>query len=161
MPVQWMVGTNGDDQQVSIKVRALVVDARVREYVLGPPHEVTERLFVVRRVFRVNDALPEDAAPKWQWQRGGWLMVDRLTGRISAVNLPEFDAVYSASSWPTEPQKACAEEASLTSPARRRWPGLRLFRARLAAIANPSQLRSCGLLQANLRYPRSHCGHSE
>jgi hypothetical protein len=26
-------------------------------------------------------------------------MVDRLTGRISAVNLPEFDAVYSASSW--------------------------------------------------------------
>ncbi|PYX72083.1 MAG: hypothetical protein DMG78_13220 [Acidobacteria bacterium] len=99
LPVQWMVGTNGDDQQVSIKVRALVVDGRVREYVLGPPHEVTERLFVVRRVFRVNDALPEDAAPKWQWQRGGWLMVDRLTGRISAVNLPEFDAVYSASSW--------------------------------------------------------------
>jgi hypothetical protein len=98
-PVQWMVGTNGDDKQVSINIRALVVDGRVREYVLGPPHEVTERLFVVRRVFRVNDALPEDAAPKWQWQCGGWLMVDRLTGRISAVNLPEFDAVYSASSW--------------------------------------------------------------
>jgi len=99
LPVQWMVGTNGDDQQVSIKVRALVVDGRVREYVLGPPHEVTERLFVVRRVFRVNDTLPEDAAPKWQWQRSGWLLVDRLTGRISAVNLPEFDVVYSASSW--------------------------------------------------------------
>jgi hypothetical protein len=47
----------------------------------------------------VNDALPENAAPKWQWQRGVWLLVDRLTGRISAVNLPEFDAVYSASSW--------------------------------------------------------------
>jgi hypothetical protein len=99
MPVQWMVGTNGDDQQVSIKVRVLVVDGRVREYVLGPPHEVTERLFVVRRVFRVNDALPEDAAPKWQWQRGGWLIVDKLAGRISAVNLPDFDVVYSASSW--------------------------------------------------------------
>ena len=54
MPVQWMVGTNGDDKQVSIKIRALVVDARMREYVLGSPHEVTERLFVVRRVFRVN-----------------------------------------------------------------------------------------------------------
>jgi hypothetical protein len=99
MPVQWMVGTTGDDEPVSIKIRALVVDGRVREYVVGPPHEVTERLFVVRRVFRVNDALPEDAAPKWQWQRGGWLLVDRLTGRISAVNLPEFDVVYSASSW--------------------------------------------------------------
>ena len=99
MPVQWMVGTNGDDKQVSIKVRALVVDGRVREYVVGPPHEVTEQVFVVRRVLRVNDALPEDAAPKWQWQRGGWLLVDRLTGRISAVNLQEFDVVYSASSW--------------------------------------------------------------
>jgi hypothetical protein len=99
MPVQWMAGTNGNDEQVTIKIRALVVDARVKEYVVGPPHEVTERLFVVRGVFRVNDALPEDAAPKWQWQRGGWLLVDRLTGRISAVNLPEFDAVYSASSW--------------------------------------------------------------
>jgi len=98
MLVQWMLGTNGDDQQVSIKIRAMMVDGRVREYVLGPPHDVTERLFVVRRVFRVNDALPEDAPPKWQWQRGGWLMVDRLTGRISAVNLPEFDVVYSTSS---------------------------------------------------------------
>jgi hypothetical protein len=71
----------------------------VREYVLGSPHEVTERLFVVRRVFRMNDSLPEDSAPRWQWQRGGWLLVDRLTGRISALNLPEFDAVYSAATW--------------------------------------------------------------
>jgi hypothetical protein len=97
--VQWVVGTNGDDQPVTIKIRALVADGRVREYVLGPAHEVTERLFVVRRVFRVNDSLPEDTAPKWQWQRGGWLLVDRLTGRISTVNLPEFDVVYSAASW--------------------------------------------------------------
>ena len=82
MPVQWMVGTNGDDEPMSIKIRALVVDGRVREYALGSPPEVTERLFVVRRVLRVNDALPEDAAPKWQWQRGGWLLVDRLTGRF-------------------------------------------------------------------------------
>ena len=39
------------------------------------------------------------AAPRWQWQRGGWLLVDRLTGRISPINLPEFDAFYSAASW--------------------------------------------------------------
>ncbi len=69
---------------MTLKVRALVVDGRVKEYVMGAPHEVTDRLFVVRRVFRVNDSLPEDAAPRWQWQRGGWLLVDRLTGRISA-----------------------------------------------------------------------------
>ena len=97
--VQWTPGTNGDDKPLSIKIRPLIVDGRIKEYVTGAPHEVTERLFVVRRVFRVNDSLPDDSTPQWQWQRGGWLLVDRLTGRISAVNLPEFDIVYSAATW--------------------------------------------------------------
>jgi hypothetical protein len=96
---QWFSGSAADDKPVIIKIRALVVDGRIKEYVLGAPHEVTDRLFVVRRVFRVNDSLPEDSGPRWQWQRGGWLLVDRLTGRISAINLPEFDAYYSAASW--------------------------------------------------------------
>jgi len=56
--------------------------------------EVTERLFVVRRAFRVNDSLADEATARWQWQRGGWLLVDRMTGRISAINLPEYDAFY-------------------------------------------------------------------
>ena len=86
-------------QTADMKVRALVIDGRVKEYALGMPHEVTERLFVVRRAFRVNDSLPEDSGPHWQWQRGGWLLVDRLTGHVSPINLPEFDAVYSAASW--------------------------------------------------------------
>jgi hypothetical protein len=66
---------------------------------------VTDRLFVVRRVFRVNDALPTESAnananaPRWQWQRGGWLVVDRLTGRVAQLNLPEFDPFYSTASW--------------------------------------------------------------
>lgn len=96
---QWFPGTGIDDKPVAIKVRALIVDGRVKEYVLGSPHEVTDRLFVVRRVFRVNDGLPEETVPRWQWQRGGWLLVDRMTGRVSAINLPEFDALYSAASW--------------------------------------------------------------
>jgi hypothetical protein len=103
LSVPWFPGTGGaetgDDKPLSLKVRALLVDGRVKEYTLGPPHEVTERLFVVRRAFRVNDSLPEDATPHWQWQRGGWLLVDRTTGRVSALNLPEFDATYSAASW--------------------------------------------------------------
>ncbi|MGP0018388.1 MAG: hypothetical protein ACLPHP_07460 [Candidatus Sulfotelmatobacter sp.] len=98
MAVQWFPGS-ANDKGITIKVRALVVDARVKEYVLGAPHEVTERLFVVRRAFRVNDSLPEDPAPRWQWQRGGWLLVDRVTGRVAPINLPEFDAYYSAASW--------------------------------------------------------------
>jgi len=82
-----------------LKVRPLTVDARLKEYTTGNPHELTDRLLVVRRAFRINDALPGDSAPHWQWQRGGWLMVDRLTGHVSQLNLPEFDPFYSTSSW--------------------------------------------------------------
>lgn len=98
---QWYPGTGKEDAKpLTLKIRALIVDGRVKEYVLGSPHEVTDRLLVVRRVFRVNDSLPEDAgSPRWQWQRGGWLLIDRTTGRVSSINLPEFDAFYSSASW--------------------------------------------------------------
>lgn len=82
-----------------LKIRPLIVDERIKEYTLGAPHDVTDRLFVVRRVFRLNDSLPEEPVPHWQWERGGWLLVDRMTGRISAISLPEFDLFYSAASW--------------------------------------------------------------
>ena len=84
-----------------LKVRGLFVDARLKEYTMGLPHEVTDRLFVIRRAFRVNDSLPTESsnALRWQWQRGGWLLVDRLTGRVSQLNLTEFDPFYSTASW--------------------------------------------------------------
>jgi hypothetical protein len=53
----------------------------------------------VRRAFRINDALPGESAARWLWQRGGWLMVDRQTGRVSPLNFPEFDPFYSVTSW--------------------------------------------------------------
>jgi hypothetical protein len=86
---------------LDLKVRPLFVDTRLKEYTTGFPHELTDRLFVVRRAFRVNDALPNEtvSAAHWQWQRGGWLLVDRLTGRVSQLNLPEFDPFYSTASW--------------------------------------------------------------
>lgn len=91
------------EKLLDLKVRALFVDTRLKEYTTGTPHEVTDRLFVVRRAFRVNDALPTDnavaGAARWQWQRGGWLLVDRLTGRVSQLNLAEFDPFYSSASW--------------------------------------------------------------
>jgi hypothetical protein len=100
VPVKWLVGSD-ETQSVELKVRPLFVDTRLREYITGVPHEVTDRLFVVRRVFRLNDLLPGEIAssPRWQWERGGWLLVDRLSGRISQINLPEFDPLYSAASW--------------------------------------------------------------
>jgi hypothetical protein len=89
-----------DAKPLTLKVRPLLVDARVKEFTLGPAHDVTDRLFVVRRAFRINDSLPqESAAPRWQWQPGGWLLIDRTTGHVSPINLPEFDVVYSEASW--------------------------------------------------------------
>jgi hypothetical protein len=96
--VQWSPGM-GDDKPIPLKVRALFVDTRLKEYMLGPAHEITDRLFVIRRAFRMNDSLPDESTARWTWQRGGWLLVDRVTGRVSPVNLPEFDASYSAASW--------------------------------------------------------------
>jgi hypothetical protein len=90
---------------LDLKVRGLFIDTRLKEYTTGNPHELTDRLFVVRRAFRVNDTLPTDhantnlTAIRWEWQRGGWLLVDRGTGRVSQLNLPEFDPFYSTASW--------------------------------------------------------------
>jgi hypothetical protein len=84
-----------------LKVRPLYVDGRLKEFTFGIPHEVTESLFVVRRIVRINDALPQEASltPRWSWQRSGWLTVDRVTGHISQANLPEFDPDSSSASW--------------------------------------------------------------
>ncbi len=87
------------EKLLDLKVRPLLVDTRLKEYTTGNPHELTDRLFVVRRAFRINDALPAESAARWQWQRGGWLLVDRMTGRVSQLNLPEFDPFYSTASW--------------------------------------------------------------
>jgi hypothetical protein len=93
----------GPDQTRSeeLKVRPVYVDGRLKEFTLGIPHDVTEQLFVVRRVVRVNDTLPQEttATPRWSWQRGGWLVVDRVTGHISQASLPEFDPDSSSATW--------------------------------------------------------------
>src|ERR1041384_6496376 len=98
--VKLFVGPN-EESALEIAVQPLMVDGKIREFVTGPPHDVTDRVFVVRRAYRINDQLAQDskAIPRWEWQRGGWLMVNRDTGRVSQLTLPEFDAYYSAASW--------------------------------------------------------------
>lgn len=86
-------------QALDMKIRPISVDARLKEYTTGAPHDVTDRVFVVRRAFRINDALPGEPVARWQWQRGGWLLVDRLTGKISQLSLPGFDPFSSVASW--------------------------------------------------------------
>jgi hypothetical protein len=64
-------------------------------------HDVTDRSFVVRRALKINDALPGDksTASHWVWQRGPWLMVDRVTGHVTALKLPDYDPAASQVSW--------------------------------------------------------------
>ena len=100
MKVKLFIGPE-ENKVEEMKVRTLMVDGRIREFVTGDVHDVTDRVFVARRAYRLNDALPEDGKlrPDWKWQRAGWVMVDRSTGRVSQLNLPDFDPFYSAASW--------------------------------------------------------------
>jgi hypothetical protein len=93
--------STGLDRPDDLRVRPVYVDGRLKDFTFGIPHEVTEELFVVRRIVRVNDTLPQETAstPRWSWQRGGWLVVDRVTGHVSQASLPEFDPDSSSASW--------------------------------------------------------------
>jgi hypothetical protein len=82
-----------------LKIRPLYVDSRLKEFTFGIPHDVTEEVFVVRRIVRVNETLPQESTVRWSWQRSGWLVVDRITGHISQASLPEFDPDSSSASW--------------------------------------------------------------
>ena len=83
----------------TLKVRPLSVDGRQKEWTTGDVHDVTDRSFTIRRALRLNDALPTDSADHWVWQPGPWLLVDRTTGRITALHLPDFDAAVSDVVW--------------------------------------------------------------
>jgi len=83
----------------TLKVRPLIVDGRQKEWTTGEAHDVTDRSFTIRRALRLNDTLPGDTGARWSWQPGPWLLVDRSTGRITALHLPDFDNVVSEVVW--------------------------------------------------------------
>lgn len=85
--------------ETHLDVRPLVVDGQVKEWTTGEMHLVTERSFTVRRAVRLNDSLPSEKVQHWVWQRGPWLLVDRSTGKVTALHLPEFDSGVSQVVW--------------------------------------------------------------
>src|SRR2546425_3870481 len=103
--VRWLAGTD-ENTPFELKVRALYVDGKPKEFTIGSPHEITERLFVVRRAFRVNDSLPDEGAPRWLWQRGGGGLGGPVTRRPPPLYLPEVDPSHSVARW-------CLEYVSL------------------------------------------------
>ena len=91
---------DGNLKSTELKIRALFMDGRIKELTTGPTHDVTERTFVVQRIYKINDSLPEDTGPaQWQWQKGGWLLVDRVTGKVQQIALADFNPDSSAVSW--------------------------------------------------------------
>ena len=89
-----------DNSGMDVKVRPLFVDGKTKEFTLGAAHEITERIFVVQRMFRLNDSLPQESgSARWRWEKGGWLLVDRVSGKVQALVLPEFDPNYSQHNW--------------------------------------------------------------
>jgi hypothetical protein len=87
------------DETSSLKVRALFVDDRQKDWTTGELHEITDRTFAIRRALHINDALPTDTAPHWIWQPGSWITVDRVSGHITALHLPDFDPIVSNAVW--------------------------------------------------------------
>ena len=106
--------------ETELKIRALLVDGVLKEWTTGEAHDVTDRSFVVRRVLKINDALPSEKSPKklmrpaspWVWQRGPWLLVDRVTGHIVALKLPDYDPSVSHVAWFRDYAAYCGVTAS-------------------------------------------------
>jgi hypothetical protein len=96
----------------ALKIRPLLVDGVVKEWTTGDSHDVTDRSFVVRRVIRLNDALPGDKQGHWVWQRGPWLLVDRVNGHEVALKLPDYDPGVSQVSWFRDYGAYCGVTAS-------------------------------------------------
>jgi hypothetical protein len=87
------------DETSTLKIRPLFVDDRQKEWTTGELHDVTDRTFTIRRALRINDSLPTDTVPRWVWQPGPWLSVDRVSGHITALHLPDFDSAVSDVTW--------------------------------------------------------------
>jgi len=97
-PPETAPSTGKSSDPITLKVRPLTLDGRQKEWTTGDAHDVTDRSFTIRRALRLNDALPGEAA-RWSWQPGPWLLVDRSTGHITALHLPDFDAEVSDAIW--------------------------------------------------------------
>lgn len=98
--------------ETELKIRPLTVDGKMKEWTTGDAHDVTDRSFAVRRAVRLNDALPTDHGERWVWQRGPWLLVDRVSGKVAALHLPDFDPAVSEAVWFRDYAAYCGVNAS-------------------------------------------------
>ena len=88
-----------EDEAGTLRIRGLYVDDKLREWTTGDQHDVTDRSFVTRRVLHINDSIPGEKSGRWVWQPGPWLLIDRVSGRVTALHLPDFDSSISEVVW--------------------------------------------------------------
>jgi len=135
LPVKLFVGPS-ENQTIDVSVRPLMVDGRTKDFTTGNTHDVTDREFVVRRAYRINDSLPDEPQrnAKWLWQRGNWLLVNRTSGKVTVLKLPYFDPFYSDISWYRD--YAAYSTARTSARTHKGMPPTAIAR-RLAGSANP------------------------
>lgn len=134
-----------------LRVRPLLVDDKVKEWTTGESHAITDRSFAVRRALRLNDALPGDKGEHWIWQRGPWLMVDKVKGTITALHLPDYDPAISNVVWFRDYAAYCG----LTASGKQLYAVVAQIAARRPVLAKKlspwtvgeSQLPACGAAQ--------------
>jgi hypothetical protein len=83
--------SSAEDKTISINMRGLYLDAKLKEYTVGATHDVTDRLFVVRRAYRINDSLAGES----QASPSGYGNAEAGCSWIASL------AVYRKSSYPT------------------------------------------------------------
>jgi hypothetical protein len=60
----------------------------------------------------VGKPAPSEKQSPWVWQRGPWLLVDRVTGHIAALKLPDYDPGVSQVVWFRDYGAYCGVTAS-------------------------------------------------
>lgn len=82
-----------------LHVRPLFVDGKQTEWIADGVHAVTEKLWLGQQIMRLNNLLPGERGSGWVWQRGPWVEINRSTGRLKPVKLPDFDPRTSNPVW--------------------------------------------------------------
>ena len=60
----------------------------------------------------IGKPAPSGTQSPWVWQRGPWLLVDRVTGHVAALKLPDYDPGVSQVSWFRDYGAYCGVTAS-------------------------------------------------
>ena len=92
----------GDNKPLTLKIRPILVDAHVKDFSLGPAHDVTDHLFVVRRALpcQRQSSPGIHLAPALAMATRG--MASRRPPHrpyFPQSIFPELNAVYSVASW--------------------------------------------------------------